>query len=265
MGERAPEAAAESKRASLKPEGAALLIGVLAGMCFASEGAVLDWSAIYMRSELGAATEAAAAGYAGFSATMAIGRFLGDWVRSHLGATLIVRAGACLAIAGMLLGPATGSPILAVIGFAIAGLGLSNVVPVLISAAGNSPNPEIAIATVATLGYAGLLAAPPLLGFVAHATSLGMTFGIVAAMCLIIAPRRRHGAARQSRLAGLTTTRRRVRPEAPFDADQRACPGTPLRLRPSDGRQLHFLMRLTMTSPRSFSRRTVTVRQLFMP
>jgi fucose permease len=181
-GETSPDAA----RASLRPEGTAILIGILAGLCFASEGAVLDWSSIYMKTELGAATETAAAGYAAFSGTMAIGRFLGDWVRSHIGATLIVRAGAVLAILGMLLGPATGNPVLAVLGFGIAGIGLSNVVPVLISAAGASDNPEIAIATVATLGYAGLLSAPPLLGFVAHASSLATTFGVVAVMCLII-------------------------------------------------------------------------------
>jgi predicted MFS family arabinose efflux permease len=180
------EASPDAHHASLRPEGTAILIGILAGLCFASEGAVLDWSSIYMRTELGAATETAAAGYAAFSGTMAIGRFLGDWVRSHIGATLIVRAGAALAIFGMLLGPVTGSPVLAVIGFGIAGIGLSNVVPVLISAAGASDNPEIAIATVATLGYAGLLSAPPLLGFVAHASSLATTFGVVAVMCLII-------------------------------------------------------------------------------
>ena len=87
---------------SLKPEGTALLIGGLAGLCFASEGAVLDWSSIYMRTELGAMTETAGAGYAAFSATMAIGRFLGDWIRSHLGADLIVRAGALLALVGLL-------------------------------------------------------------------------------------------------------------------------------------------------------------------
>lgn len=171
---------------SLRPEGLAVLIGILAGLCFAAEGAVLDWSSIYMRSELGAATQTAAAGYAAFSATMAVGRFLGDWIRSHLGATLIVRAGAALGIAGMLIGPLTGDPYFAVLGFAIAGLGLSNVVPVLISAAGASPNPEIAIATVATLGYAGLLAAPPVLGFVAHVTSLATAFFVVAGMCLVI-------------------------------------------------------------------------------
>jgi len=186
LGER--ERPAEGAHArSLKPEATALLIGALAGLCFASEGAVLDWSSIYMRSELGAMTETAGAGYAAFSATMAVGRFLGDWIRSHLGAVLIVRAGAILALIGLLLGPATGHPVIAVVGFALTGIGLSNIVPVLISAAGTAKDPEVAIATVTTLGYAGLLAAPPILGFVAHATSLATTFGIVSVMCLVIA------------------------------------------------------------------------------
>jgi len=178
-----PEGAA---RASLRPELSAILIGGLTGLCFAAEGAVLDWSSIYMRSELGTPTALAGAGFAAFSATMAIGRFLGDWIRSHIGATVIVRFGAALGVIGLLLGPVTGDPIVAVLGFALTGLGLSNVVPVLISAAGASKNPETAIATVTTLGYAGLLAAPPLLGFLAHATSLGLTFAFVAAMCIII-------------------------------------------------------------------------------
>jgi hypothetical protein len=81
----------------------------------------------------------------------------------------------------------TGNPWFAVAGFGVTGLGLSNVVPVLISAAGASRDPEVAIATVTTLGYAGLLAAPPLLGFFAHATSIGATFAVVAAMCLVVA------------------------------------------------------------------------------
>jgi MFS family permease len=185
FGQRAAPTEAHAGR-SLKPEGTAIIIGLLAGLCFASEGSILDWSSIYMKTELGAATEMAGAGYAAFSATMAIGRFFGDWIRSHIGATVIVRLGAGLALLGVVTGPLSGEPVLAVIGFGLTGLGLSNVVPVLISAAGASRDPEIAIATVTTLGYAGLLAAPPLLGFVAHATSLGTTFGIVAVMCLAI-------------------------------------------------------------------------------
>ena len=174
--------------ATLRPDLLAILIGGLAGLTFASEGAVLDWSSIYMKAELGSPTEMAGLGFAAFSATMAIGRFLGDWIRSHYGATVIVRGGAILAMIGLVIGPLTDLAPVAVIGFALTGLGLSNIVPVLISAAGRTDNPDIAIATVATMGYGGLLAAPPLLGFFADATSLSATFvAVAAAMCLPVA------------------------------------------------------------------------------
>lgn len=173
--------------ASLRPGRFALMIGALMALTFAAEGAVLDWSSVYMRSELGAASQTAGIGFAAYSAAMAAGRLVGDWIRSHVGAAAIVRAGAALASGGLLLGPLTGTPWLAVLGFGIAGLGLSNLVPVLFSAAGSARDPDVAIATGATLGYGGLLAAPPLLGLFAHATSLAATFSAVAAMCLVVA------------------------------------------------------------------------------
>ncbi len=174
-------------QATLRPDRLTLVIGVMAALAFAAEGAVLDWSSIYMRSELGVPTEMAGFGFAAFSATMAAGRFVGDWIRMHYGATTIVRGGTALALLGLLIGPVTGSATGAVIGFAMTGLGLSNVVPVLISTAGASRNGDVAIATVTTLGYAGLLAVPPFLGFVADATSLTTIFCVAAAMCLVIA------------------------------------------------------------------------------
>jgi predicted MFS family arabinose efflux permease len=171
---------------SLRPEGAAIILGILAALCFEAEGTILDWGSIYLRAELGAATEMAGAGYAAFSATMAIGRFLGDKVRQTWGAVKIMLGGALLAAAGLALGPVSGHSGLAVLGFALAGIGLSNTVPLLFSAAGKSEHPDTAIATVSTLGYGGLLAGPPLLGFLAHATSYGMIFAASAAMCLTI-------------------------------------------------------------------------------
>jgi MFS family permease len=156
----------------------------LAALAFATEGAILDWSSIYLRSELGAPTGAVGFGFAAFSGTMAIGRLLGDRIRTRIGGATLVRAGAILALLGLLLGPATGSVVGAIIGFAVAGAGLSNIVPVLFSRAGASPNGSAAIATVATLGYAGLLAAPPLLGFVAQARSIAWIFIVAALMCI---------------------------------------------------------------------------------
>ncbi len=171
---------------SLRPDALALVIGALAALTFAAEGSVLDWSSLFLREELGTPAERAGFGYAAFSAAMAAGRFVGDRLRSRFGAAAIVRAGAALAVVGILAGPATGSVAGAIAGFALAGLGLSNVVPVLISAAGAGPRGDVAIATVTTLGYGGLLAAPPLLGFVADATSLATMFTVVAGMCAAV-------------------------------------------------------------------------------
>ena len=172
--------------ASLRPDALALLIGAMAALAFAAEGSVLDWSSLFLRAELGAPAERAGFGYAAFSAAMAAGRFGGDALRGRFGAPAIIRTGAALAVLGVLIGPATGSAAGAIAGFALAGLGLSNVVPVLISAAGAGPRGDVAIATVTTLGYGGLLAAPPLLGFVAEVTSLATMFLIVAGLCAAV-------------------------------------------------------------------------------
>jgi predicted MFS family arabinose efflux permease len=181
------KAAAAGAHASLKPTPIALLIGALTALCFASEGAVLDWGSIYLNEQLGALAALAGSGYAAFSGAMSVGRFGGDFLRKRYGGVAITRAGFGLAVIGLLAGPLTGSPVLAVIGFGAAGLGLSNIVPVLISAAGATRNPESAIAVVTTLGYAGLLLAPPVLGFVAHFSSLAMIFIVTALACLVIA------------------------------------------------------------------------------
>src|SRR5262249_53452929 len=116
----------EPRHGSLRPDGTALLIGGLAALCFASEGSVLDWSSLYLRVELGAATTLSGAAFAAFSGTMALGRFLGDRLRRRFGATLVVRAGALLAVLGLIAGPLSGSAIAATAGFALTGLGLSN-------------------------------------------------------------------------------------------------------------------------------------------
>jgi predicted MFS family arabinose efflux permease len=182
----APQAASGRWRV-LRPSLLALLLGLMAGLCFASEGAVLDWAAIFLRDSLGATSGSANAGYAAFSAAMAIGRFCGDPLRRSTNGVVLVRGGCLLAMVGVLAGPLSGSPVVAVAGYALAGFGISNIVPVLFSAAGSMPRSETQIAAVATLGYAGLLVAPPLLGFVAQATALAGIFIVVAGAVVVIA------------------------------------------------------------------------------
>lgn len=186
------DSSAESTGLALPSRGT-LLLGALTFLSFMSEGAILDWSAIYLREDLGGATMVAGLGFAVFSGAMAVGRFCGDRLRQRFGGATLVRAGAMLAFAGLALalvgGGVGGGPVVAVLGFGLTGLGLSNVVPVLFSTAGAGDEGTAAssIAAVATLGYAGVLTGPALLGFVAEASTVGFSFALIAALALVIA------------------------------------------------------------------------------
>ena len=179
-------AATGTRPRALRPTLTALLIGVMAALCFSGEGAVLDWAAIYLRDSLGTDIERANLGYAAFSGAMALGRFFGDRIRRYVDGVALVRGGCVLVCIGLLAGPLSNHPGVAIAGYFLTGVGFSNMVPVLFSAAGALPHPETQIAAVSTLGYAGLLAAPPLFGFVAQATSLAGIFYLVTAMTALI-------------------------------------------------------------------------------
>ncbi|HLJ72794.1 MAG TPA: MFS transporter [Roseiarcus sp.] len=202
-GEPEQRAEAAARRPALRPTLAALLVGLMAALCFSGEGAVLDWAAVYLRDSLGAAIERANLGYAAFSGAMAFGRFFGDRIRRSVDGPALVRGGCVLVFIGLLAGPLSNNFWIAVAGYLLTGLGFSNMVPVLFSAAGAMPHPETQIAAVSTLGYAGLLAAPPLFGFVAQATSLAGIFYLVAAATILIAA-----------LAGVCAPARRVSPQS---------------------------------------------------
>jgi predicted MFS family arabinose efflux permease len=170
------------------PSSTAVALGLLCLVLFLAEGAMLDWSAVLLRSERGVALQSAGLGYAAFSVAMAIGRLLGDRTTAALGPARIVRYGSLIAAAGFVLACALPSATSAMFGFVLVGLGASNVVPVLFSAAGRLPGttPGVAIATVTTFGYTGLLAGPALIGLVARAVSLPVALGGVAALLVAV-------------------------------------------------------------------------------
>jgi MFS family permease len=180
-------AAGVSRSGALRPTLLAVLIGLMAALSFSGEGVVLDWAAIFLREHIGADPVLANAGYSAFAASMAIMRFCGDAIRRRIEGVTLVRGGCILACIGLLLGPLSGNVYVGILGYALTGVGFSNIVPVLFSAAGALPRPEVQIAAVSTMGYAGLLAAPPLLGAVAHLTSLAGIFYVAAAGTLVIA------------------------------------------------------------------------------
>lgn len=171
------------------PRRGILALAGLTLLCFLVEGAMVDWSAIYLQAIAGAPLEKAVSGFAAFSLTMTICRFMGDFAVRALGRVRTLMAGSLLAALGLGMAILMPQPVLATIGFALVGFGLANVVPVLFSTAGETPGiaPSIGVAMVATLGYAGLLLGPPLIGFGADLFGLRAMFGLLALCALLIA------------------------------------------------------------------------------
>lgn len=171
------------------PRGPLLLLGVLAAMGLIAEGAIYDWSVLFMKQDRASPASTAALAYASFSAAMAAGRFGGDWVRARLAPRRLMRASGVLAAAGMTLALTVDSAWVALAGFALVGLGLSNVVPMLFSAAAQLPgiSPAHGIAAVSGMGNLGMMAGPPLIGLIAEHSSLSVGLLVVVAFASFMA------------------------------------------------------------------------------
>jgi len=164
-------------------------LGILAFCVLLVEGAMSDWSAIYLRRSLGTTAGFAAAGYAAFSLAMASGRLVGGNLIGCFGPTVMVRFGSGLAALGLCLALTINQPFAALIGFASVGAGFASIFPIILSAAGRTPNMSsgVAIAAVSSTGYLGLLSGPPLIGSVAQAVTLRVALGIIVILSVIIA------------------------------------------------------------------------------
>jgi MFS family permease len=171
------------------PRGAALSLGLLALLCFAVEGALVDWSALLMEERTGATPASAALGFSAFSIAMAACRFAGDRLIVRFGALRIMVVGGLAMFAGLALAVASTHFVLSAVGFALVGLGAANVVPLLFGAAARIPGMSAGngVAAVATLGYGGLLLAPPVLGWVAMHSSIMVALGGLSLSGLVIA------------------------------------------------------------------------------
>ncbi len=170
------------------PRGVVLLIGALCFVAFLCEGVMLDWSAVFLHEVQAVPAGRAGLGFLVFSVAMTVTRLFGDRVVARLGALRAVLAGAALGAGGLLMATFADTLPLALSGYALAGLGCANIVPVLFTLAGNQKAmPEsLAIPAVTTLGYAGVLAGPALVGFVAHLSSLVVAFVLVAIALLLV-------------------------------------------------------------------------------
>ncbi|NUH42811.1 MFS transporter [Streptomyces samsunensis] len=196
--------AAESEHATVGPEHAAApepspvaerpgrarwLVAVfgLIALCTAyGEGAMADWAALHLHQDLDASAGLAAAGYSVFALMMAVGRLSGTALLERLGQTRALIAGGTTAAAGMLLGSLSPMIWLALLGFAVTGLGLANLFPVAIARAGALTGPG-GVAAASTLGYGGMLLGPPTIGFLADWYSLPIALTTVAALAAVAA------------------------------------------------------------------------------
>jgi len=145
------------------------------GFCiFLSEGAIADWTGVFLHQVLGAGAGLAPVGYAVFSAAMAVFRLSGDAITLRIGRAATIRSGGAVAAAGLSFALLVHSPYWALAGFAAAGAGFSCIVPLVFAAGGRIPGVSegAGVATVSGFGYLGFLVGPPAIGFLSELTSL---------------------------------------------------------------------------------------------
>jgi predicted MFS family arabinose efflux permease len=156
-----------------------VLIGGLCFLVMLVEGAIGDWSGIYLKHSTGASSATTALAFTGFSVGMATARLGGDFVNERLGAITLLRAGTALvaiALGGLLL---VGQTVPAVIGYMLCGLGIANGTPLLFSAAGRIDPPGPSLAAAFTVGYTGFIVGPPVLGVLSDHAGLPRTLGLL--------------------------------------------------------------------------------------
>lgn len=171
------------------PRGWVAFLGLLCFILFLAEGAVLDWGALLLLQNPAMTPAYAGLGYAIFSVAMTLGRFSGDKVIARFGRYPVMLTGALTAAAGMTLAVWLPWPEIALLAFLLVGFGLSNTVPMLFNAAGNQRDmpANLAISAMTTLGYAGILSGPALIGFISQWISLSGAFLVIALLLLAVA------------------------------------------------------------------------------
>lgn len=173
----------------IMPNGVVIVIGFLCFILFLAEGAVLEWSALFMIETHGLDPAIAGFGYTAFAGAMTIGRLTGDGIVKVVGRTPIFVIGSFVSAAGFILAVFAPIQLLALAGFFLVGLGASNIVPVLYTAAGAQKHmpASLAIASITTIGYSGILMGPAAIGGVAHIADLDTALLIIAALLVFVA------------------------------------------------------------------------------
>lgn len=182
------------KKIFTKPDKYVFLLGLIAFGSMASEGTMFDWSGVYFESVINPGPDLVRLGYISFMCTMALGRFTADRLIIRFGVIPILQVSGVTIAAGLLLSVLYPHIIVSSLGFALVGFGTSSIIPMCYSLAGKSKAmiPSVAIATVSSIGFLGFLIGPPIIGFVAHASSLRWSFALIAVigfMTTLIAPK----------------------------------------------------------------------------
>jgi MFS family permease len=159
-------------------------LGTIGFCSYLAEGAAADWTGVYLREDLGTSGGLAALAFTAFAAGMVAGRVVGDRLAGRFGPVALVRTGGLVAAGGLAFGIAVTAPAPALVGFVVLGLGLSTIVPITFSAAGNVGVGSSALGWVLTVSYVGTVAGPAVIGFIAHA--VGLRAGLVLPVALAV-------------------------------------------------------------------------------
>ena len=171
----------EPQKLFVKPDQKILLLGLIAFCTLLCEGAMADWSGVYFKKIVEAPASMITLGYVAFTAMMAVGRFLGDWLVTKFGVKNMLQISGALITSGLLLSVLFPYLATATVGFLFVGFGVSSVVPIVYGLAGKSKtmSPGTALAAVSTIGFLGFLVGPPVIGFIAQAVSLRWSFTLI--------------------------------------------------------------------------------------
>jgi MFS family permease len=181
-----PERAAAEKKKFVKPDAFIVTLGLIAFACMICEGTMFDWTGIYFEKVVKAPKELTRLGYVAFMSTMAGGRFISDAFVTRFGVKKILQVSGVIIVTGMLLAVVIPNIVFATLGFLLVGIGTSSVVPLVYSLAGRSKSiaPGIAMAMVSSIGFLGFLLGPPIIGFIAEASNLRISFALIAILGL---------------------------------------------------------------------------------
>jgi MFS family permease len=183
-----PEQSSENQKIFAWPTKGLLLLGLICFCGAMSEGTMADWSSLYYRQIINQPHVVSALGYTAFALFMSIGRFVGDPLIERWGHGIILKGNGVLIAIGMITALVSTIPALVMIGFALVGLGVSSIFPVVYMLASKEKSmlPSAALAAVSSVGFIGFLVGPPIIGFVAQVVGLRLALAIVILLGLLI-------------------------------------------------------------------------------